>query len=557
MSNEIPQLIEDLIPKQPAKKTAKNDNGWINLLKTSGPIKKKLTGIRDYFYRKYLSKYYCLVRDYICQNLSLFRTKPKNSKKIIIIAIFTFLMVFVTGISIYLNTRSYSETSIVSKAAEETKRIANTSAELLSAGLLPTPSLENFVGNWFTKVKAANNNRNGIDGEASGGFSFKAGNIGGVEYNRDTAPEAYTNLRGNFIFKGRLEFPKTAIEAGTFDDRILAVQVGEQGNGPFDLKFAEIRFSSIKGVSSLAVVTKNWDDRIENLLDAKSKTKSQLDSSISATPSLPAKLPSLLPTNSFVLPTKMIAPTYPVPSGILNNKEKIYLEMPLPSNVLFFSVERGGGVLLLKYSYDGVSWQDLTDFFINGLSSDMNIRVFLYSSSERIAGEGIFKPLEIMRQEDMIAKSTVIQELSGLVKQWAYKARASSEYSDTLWSANQATGESLANTCGDAPTAWSSKTATKREWLELRFEKPVYPTQIRIRESNNPGKIYLVEYQDDKNEFVPIWSGADFTACMDYLVVNFKTKPNAPVNLIRIHIDETDQGNWTQIDAVQLLGYEK
>ena len=72
--------------------------------------------------------------------------------------------------------------------------------------------------------------------------------------------------------------------------------------------------------------------------------------------------------------------------------------------------------------------------------------------------------------------------------EWAIQATASSTYNDAQgtagYSANQATGAPNVDKYADDGAAWTSKTPDSGiEWLDLRYPKPVYATEVRVRES--------------------------------------------------------------------------
>src|SRR5262245_64854552 len=65
-----------------------------------------------------------------------------------------------------------------------------------------------------------------------------------------------------------------------------------------------------------------------------------------------------------------------------------------------------------------------------------------------------------------------------LVRQWAVKASASTEYSNPRWAASQATGAPNTESSGDHDTAWASREEDAgEEWLELDYEKGVTATR--------------------------------------------------------------------------------
>ena len=79
--------------------------------------------------------------------------------------------------------------------------------------------------------------------------------------------------------------------------------------------------------------------------------------------------------------------------------------------------------------------------------------------------------------------------------QWASAATASSEYGSVEWSASQATGASNVATCDEESRSWASL-SSDMDWLELTYDVPVRPSEIRIHEVWSPGSIVKVEVRD-------------------------------------------------------------
>jgi len=72
------------------------------------------------------------------------------------------------------------------------------------------------------------------------------------------------------------------------------------------------------------------------------------------------------------------------------------------------------------------------------------------------------------------------------IHQWAVSATASTQYSESSWNAEQATGAPNVMECGDNGLAWASSNDNGVEWLELAYAIPVIPTEIVIHQSYNP-----------------------------------------------------------------------
>ena len=143
------------------------------------------------------------------------------------------------------------------------------------------------------------------------------------------------------------------------------------------------------------------------------------------------------------------------------------------------------------------------------------------------------------------------------VDQWAFSATASSEYGNPDWAATQATGAPDTPECGDYQTAWASSASDGVDWLELSYEFPVVPGRINIYETHSPGFIVRVEVVDEDGYYYTIWEGepASVDECPRVLSIPV-TGIDSPVAGVRIHLDQSEGGNWNEIDAAELVGTE-
>src|SRR5580658_1843422 len=122
--------------------------------------------------------------------------------------------------------------------------------------------------------------------------------------------------------------------------------------------------------------------------------------------------------------------------------------------------------------------------------------------------------------------------------EWAILATASSSYNDAQgnagWSPNQATGFPNVEKYADDGKAWTPKTQDSGiEWLDLKYPKPVYATEVRVRESFNSGSIIRVELFDEAGAAHLVWGGNDPTTGLNYLLVKFP-KTNFKTDHVKI-----------------------
>ncbi|MCC7208072.1 MAG: hypothetical protein IT323_12255 [Anaerolineae bacterium] len=148
-------------------------------------------------------------------------------------------------------------------------------------------------------------------------------------------------------------------------------------------------------------------------------------------------------------------------------------------------------------------------------------------------------------------------DADGLLHQWASDADGTSQYSETSWNFQQATGAPDTFECGDIVTAWASATGTGEDYLVLYYDTPVLATEINIHQTYNPGAIVSVEVGNRATgETLVLPDSADppgNTGCpgvftLDPGIVTF------PVDTVLINLDQSITGSWNEIDAVEMVG---
>jgi hypothetical protein len=141
------------------------------------------------------------------------------------------------------------------------------------------------------------------------------------------------------------------------------------------------------------------------------------------------------------------------------------------------------------------------------------------------------------------------------LRQWATSATASSQYGDTEWAAAQAVGAPNTLECGDLETAWAAATSSEVAWLEVTFSQAVIPSEIRIHESYNPQGVIKVEVIDASGQATVVATpqAATMTECPFILNVPISSVI-APIQKVRLTIDQSELAEWVEIDAVELVG---
>jgi hypothetical protein len=154
--------------------------------------------------------------------------------------------------------------------------------------------------------------------------------------------------------------------------------------------------------------------------------------------------------------------------------------------------------------------------------------------------------------------SVLAQSDSGFLRQWASQVEASSEYGPDDYSASRATGEQDVFGCTTSPNAWASASAGTEETLTFYFDELVQARQINIYININPGTITSVSLLSPDGSPVEIPDSAD-TGTDDCprvfsLAVPPRLADDMLTSAIQIELDQRSIDDWTEIDAVELIG---
>lgn len=142
-----------------------------------------------------------------------------------------------------------------------------------------------------------------------------------------------------------------------------------------------------------------------------------------------------------------------------------------------------------------------------------------------------------------------------LFSQFATDAEATSEFGDTSWSALQATGAPNVTQCGDNGFAWASADSTEEATLTVTFAVPVLAQEVVIYQSYNPGAIVEVALLEDGDEVETFTvEEVDGDECPVGISVDV-SGVDALVDGVAITVDQSITDNWSEIDAVELIGF--
>ncbi len=145
----------------------------------------------------------------------------------------------------------------------------------------------------------------------------------------------------------------------------------------------------------------------------------------------------------------------------------------------------------------------------------------------------------------------------GEYRQWAVYAEASSEYGNPQWSAMQAVGEPDVDDCEDSSDAWASLQSNTKEWIELTYATPVFPTEINIHMNYNPSQVVEVQIITvDGDAYTVIETEPEVVPyCPDEYSITLDLTKQILVDKVKIFIDQSELGiGWNEVDAVELVG---
>ena len=145
------------------------------------------------------------------------------------------------------------------------------------------------------------------------------------------------------------------------------------------------------------------------------------------------------------------------------------------------------------------------------------------------------------------------------VEQWALEAKASSSYGGTgngPFTPFQATGQPNVDKYGNNGNAWASKNPNDgTEWIELKYDKAVYASSVKIKESSASGAVTQIELIDTQGKNYIVWKDKDKTQGLNFLEISFPGT-SYQTRKVKITLDTKLVKGWNQIDAVQLIGKE-
>lgn len=162
--------------------------------------------------------------------------------------------------------------------------------------------------------------------------------------------------------------------------------------------------------------------------------------------------------------------------------------------------------------------------------------------------------LLLSNDDEMAIEAGFSSNSNGTISQWASRTSASSEFSNDSWAAFQAEGAPDTLECGDLPTAWAAANSKSVEWIELYYETAVVVTELNIHQSYTPDQVVSVALIATSGENVPIFTQTQIAEENCPYILSLTVESDFPSDGVRITIDQSALSDWTEIDAVELIG---
>jgi uncharacterized protein YjdB len=239
-------------------------------------------------------------------------------------------------------------------------------------------------------------------------------------------------------------------------------------------------------------------------------------------------------------------------TGIVTVRLRAPTTIQLPVSDLILAIGYAERLTAQAYDQDGrllnapVAW------------SSQNPFVASVSSDGIVTGTGAGTTVVVATSGAARAEVAVRVEPADFAMQWASGATASSEYSTGEYAAMHATGAPNVFTCADESKAWASTDAAGVDWLELTYDQPVRPTEIRILEVWAPGSIVKVEVRHASGDYQEVYNASPqpFGNCLRTLAIPV-TGVMEFISTVRVTVDQRVRRDWNEVDAVRLSGFRR
>jgi len=123
------------------------------------------------------------------------------------------------------------------------------------------------------------------------------------------------------------------------------------------------------------------------------------------------------------------------------------------------------------------------------------------------------------------------------------------------WGPEQVIGPPDTEQGGDIPTAWAPRSSqgSGEEWLHLGYQQAVELSEVRVRETYNPGAVSRITAVMPNGQEMVVWEGTEPLAQAP-VDRSFAVPPGIQANEIKVYLDRQRVSGWNEIDAVELVG---
>ncbi|MDQ7780744.1 MAG: hypothetical protein RDV41_13700, partial [Planctomycetota bacterium] len=166
----------------------------------------------------------------------------------------------------------------------------------------------------------------------------------------------------------------------------------------------------------------------------------------------------------------------------------------------------------------------------------------------------VFCPFDGTR---LVNVDQISPDVAGTLRQWVMEAPSSStQYGTRQWSRDQVVGQPDSTRPGSDGKGWAAQRPDDGvEWIVVRYNTPVFPVLVRVKETLEPGLVTRVDGIDGVGNNYLLWQGTDPTkAGTEYFEIKTARTQRA-IDKLKVTIDTARAKGWSEIDAIELVGY--
>lgn len=139
---------------------------------------------------------------------------------------------------------------------------------------------------------------------------------------------------------------------------------------------------------------------------------------------------------------------------------------------------------------------------------------------------------------------------------WVASATASSEY-DLDYSVSNIIGPPNVSGCVSGGGSWASADPNGLETVEVRFTEPLFATGINVYQNHQPGFITQIELIDERGTSTQVYSATAQLSPTCPLVLTVPVSQTLfRVVGAKLTVDQRSGASWSEIDAIELVGFK-